>query len=106
MFVLAAQCAGCVFSGANAAYTPEEFAHQATDSSAAVILVHPQLLDVVLKATKEMGWDQKKQQSKIVLAVHKDEAGPAASGKCVGSRRFWSRLLTCSLNRLRSLQNT
>lgn len=37
MIVLAAQCAGLVFSGANAAYVPAEFAHQVEDSGAELV---------------------------------------------------------------------
>lgn len=82
MLVLASQCAGCVLSGANAAYTADEMAHQVSDSSAAVILVHPQLMEVALAATTKLGWSKKQQREKIVLAVRDDEAGMAAERAC------------------------
>jgi len=37
MIVMASQCAGLVFSGANAAYVPSEFAHQVEDSGAELV---------------------------------------------------------------------
>ncbi|GJN89353.1 hypothetical protein Rhopal_002333-T1 [Rhodotorula paludigena] len=77
MTVFATQCAGCVFSGANAAYTPAELAHQLQDSSAKLLLVHPSILQVALDATKTLGWFAEEQQRRIVLAVRDDEAGPA-----------------------------
>ncbi|GAA5994722.1 hypothetical protein JCM5350_001479 [Sporobolomyces pararoseus] len=77
MIVLAAQCAGLVFSGANAAYVPAEFAHQVEDSGAELLLVHPANLGVALAATKELGWSEKRQVEKIILAVRKDEAAGA-----------------------------
>ncbi|GAA5932964.1 hypothetical protein JCM1841_003856 [Sporobolomyces salmonicolor] len=77
MIVLATQCAGCVFSGANAAYTTSELAHQVGDSEAKLLLVHPSILEVALSATKALGWSEKRQQERIILAVRKDEAAPA-----------------------------
>ncbi|KAK4056937.1 hypothetical protein OIO90_002187 [Microbotryomycetes sp. JL221] len=77
LLVLASQCAGCVLSGANAAYTPSELQHQLSDSAAAVILCHPQVLETALAATSAMGWTREHQQQRIVLAVQKDETGPA-----------------------------
>ncbi|GAA5896810.1 hypothetical protein JCM5296_002563 [Sporobolomyces johnsonii] len=77
MIVLATQCAGCVFSGANAAYTTSELAHQVEDSEAKLLLVHPSILEVALSATKALGWSEKRQQERIILAVRKDEAAPA-----------------------------
>ncbi|GAA5909877.1 acyl--CoA ligase [Sporobolomyces salmoneus] len=74
MIVLATQCAGVVFSGANAAYVPDEFAHQVEDSGAQLLLVHPSCLGVALAATKELGWSEKRQVENIILAVRKDEA--------------------------------
>ncbi|KDE08326.1 hypothetical protein MVLG_01367 [Microbotryum lychnidis-dioicae p1A1 Lamole] len=79
MIVLAAQCAGCVLSGANAAYTPQEMAHQLSDSSTELLMCHPSNLDVALKATKAVGWSEHKQKERIVLAVMADEAGPAGN---------------------------
>lgn len=35
--VLASQCAGLVYSGANAAYAPDELAHQLSDSGAKLV---------------------------------------------------------------------
>ncbi|GAA5896926.1 hypothetical protein JCM8208_006114 [Rhodotorula glutinis] len=78
MLVLASQCAGIVFSGANASYTPSELAHQLADSSAKLVLAHPQVLETVLAATKQLGWSTSEQQRRIVLAVRSDEAGPAS----------------------------
>lgn len=100
MIVLATQCGGLVFSGANAAYIASEFAHQVDDSGAQLVrflsktfllsrsrhtdsrsgtqlLVHPSVLGVALAATKELGWSEQRQVEKIVLAVRKDEAGGA-----------------------------
>ncbi|GAA6012359.1 hypothetical protein JCM11491_007109 [Sporobolomyces phaffii] len=77
MIVLATQCGGLVFSGANAAYIASEFAHQVDDSGAQLLLVHPSVLGVALAATKELGWSEQRQVEKIVLAVRKDEAGGA-----------------------------
>lgn len=79
LIVLGSQCAGVVFSGANASYTPTELAHQLADSSAKLVLAHPQVLDTVLAATKSLGWSTSDQQRRIILAVRSDEAGPAAA---------------------------
>ncbi|SCZ98633.1 BZ3500_MvSof-1268-A1-R1_Chr3-1g05514 [Microbotryum saponariae] len=81
MIVLAAQCAGCVLSGANAAYTSQEMAHQLSDSSTELLMCHPSNLDVALKATKAVGWSEHKQKERIVLAVMTDEAGPAGNSE-------------------------
>ncbi|GAA5824248.1 hypothetical protein JCM11251_001581 [Rhodosporidiobolus azoricus] len=78
-FVLATQCAGVVFSGANAAYTPSELAHQLEDSAAKLFLVHPSILEVALAATSSLGWTPEQQQQRILLAVMQDEAGSASS---------------------------
>ncbi|GAA5989659.1 hypothetical protein JCM10908_000577 [Rhodotorula pacifica] len=78
MTVIASQCAGLVFSGANAAYQPAELAHQLSDSSAKLLLVHPSVLDTALEATSKMGWSEQQQTTQIVLALRDDEAGPAA----------------------------
>ncbi|GAA5837083.1 hypothetical protein JCM5353_002489 [Sporobolomyces roseus] len=75
--VLAAQCAGIVFSGANAAYIPSEAAHQIADSGAKLLLVHPSVLPVALAATEQLGWSKERQVKNIVIAVRKDEAGAA-----------------------------
>lgn len=75
--VLAAQCAGIVFSGANAAYIPSEAAHQIADSGAKLLLVHPSVLPVALAATEQLGWSKERQVQNIVIAVRKDEAGAA-----------------------------
>ncbi|GAA5928472.1 acyl--CoA ligase [Sporobolomyces koalae] len=77
MLVLATQCAGVVFSGANAAYLPAEFAHQVADSGAELLLVHPSVLPVALAATEQLGWSQKRRVENIVLAIRKDEAAGA-----------------------------
>ncbi|ORY92647.1 AMP binding protein [Leucosporidium creatinivorum] len=77
LLVIATQCAGCVFSGANAAYTPKELEHQLGDSTAAVVLCHPSVLETALAATRALGWSKQKQREKIVLAVQRDETGPA-----------------------------
>ncbi|KAK4703755.1 4-coumarate--CoA ligase, partial [Phenoliferia sp. Uapishka_3] len=77
MLVMAVQCSGNVVSGANAAYTDTEMAHQLSDSGSAMILCHPQVLEVALAATTLLGWTKKQQRTSIVLAVPKDEAGPA-----------------------------
>ncbi|GAA6002384.1 hypothetical protein JCM10207_001092 [Rhodosporidiobolus poonsookiae] len=77
--VIATQCAGCVFSGANAAYTPSELAHQLEDSSTKLLLVHPSVLEIALSATSSLGWSAQQQRERIVLAVQQDEAGPAAA---------------------------
>ncbi|GAA5916694.1 hypothetical protein JCM6882_002270, partial [Rhodosporidiobolus microsporus] len=85
-FVLATQCAGVVFSGANAAYTPSELKHQLEDSAAKLFLVHPSILEVALEATSSLGWSSQQQQQRIILAVKKDEAGPAAARfRCLDS---------------------
>ncbi|GAA5963312.1 hypothetical protein JCM8115_000973 [Rhodotorula mucilaginosa] len=78
MTVIASQCGGLVFSGANAAYQPAELAHQLTDSSAKLVLVHPTVLDIALAATQQMGWSEQQQTAQIVIALRDDEAGPAA----------------------------
>ncbi|GAA5824263.1 hypothetical protein JCM11251_001586 [Rhodosporidiobolus azoricus] len=77
--VLAAQCAGLVFSGANAAHTSDEMAHQLKDSGAKLFLVHPSTLDVALSATASLGWTSQEQEDRIFLAVKQNEAGPAGS---------------------------
>ncbi|GKT75102.1 4-coumarate-CoA ligase [Colletotrichum tofieldiae] len=41
---------GCVFSGANPAYTVPELVHQMTNTAAKVVLAHPNHLEQVLKA--------------------------------------------------------
>lgn len=79
MTVIASQCAGLVFSGANAAYQPAELAHQLTDSAAKLLLVHPTVLDTALAATQQMGWSEQQQTAQIVIALRDDEAGPAAT---------------------------
>lgn len=68
-------------SGANAAYTPKELEHQLGDSDAAVILCHPSVLEVALAATRALGWSKQKQRESIVLAVQRDETGPAGDGE-------------------------
>ncbi|GAA6027274.1 hypothetical protein JCM8097_002547 [Rhodosporidiobolus ruineniae] len=77
--VLATQCAGVVFSGANAAYESKELQHQLEDSGAKLLLVHPSILDVALAATSALGWTAQDQKDRLVLAVRDDEAGPAAN---------------------------
>ncbi|BGP32033.1 hypothetical protein JCM10296v2_003812 [Rhodotorula toruloides] len=79
MIVLSTQCAGTVFSGANAAYQPAELAHQLADSSAKLLLVHPNTLECALTATSQLGWSTSDQTSRIILAVRSDEAGSAAT---------------------------
>ncbi|GAA5838857.1 hypothetical protein JCM11251_003720 [Rhodosporidiobolus azoricus] len=84
--VLATQCAGLVFSGANAAYTPNELSHQLEDSGAKLLLVHPSLLDVALSATSSLGWSSQQQKQRIVYAVRQDEAESAkADFRCLDS---------------------
>ncbi|KAM0787739.1 hypothetical protein ACM66B_003796 [Microbotryomycetes sp. NB124-2] len=84
LLVLASQCAGCVLSGANASYTPSELQHQLSDSAASVILCHPQVLETALAATTAMGWTKQQQRQRIILAVQRDETGPAGDlHKCV-----------------------
>lgn len=78
MTVIASQCAGVIFSGANAAYQPAELAHQLTDSSAKLVLVHPSVLETALAATEQMGWSESQQTTQIILALRNDEAGPLA----------------------------
>ncbi|BGP55422.1 hypothetical protein JCM8202_003750 [Rhodotorula sphaerocarpa] len=78
MTVIASQCAGVIFSGANAAYQPAELAHQLTDSSAKLVLVHPSVLETALAATEQMGWSESQQTTQIILALRNDEAGPPA----------------------------
>lgn len=81
--MIATQCAGIVISGANAAYTPKELEHQLNDSGAKVLLVHPSILEVALSATAALGWSKKKQRDCIVLAVQKNETGPAGDSKWI-----------------------
>lgn len=90
MLVIATQCAGIVISGANAAYTPKELEHQLHDSGASVLMVHPSILEVALAATGALGWSKKKQRESIVLAVQKDETGPAGDSESIS--RFGARL--------------
>ncbi|GAA5910716.1 hypothetical protein JCM6882_002059 [Rhodosporidiobolus microsporus] len=78
--VLASQCAGLVFSGANAAYTPSELAHQLEDSGMKLFLVHPAILSVALAATSSLGWTSQEQQQRIILAVRQNDAPNAPSG--------------------------
>ncbi|KAL8280602.1 hypothetical protein RQP46_006925 [Phenoliferia psychrophenolica] len=77
LLVMAVQCSGNVLSGANAAYTAQELGHQLEDSSSAVIVCHPQVLEIALASTTALGWSRKKQRSHILLAVPKNESGPA-----------------------------
>ncbi|KAJ2997681.1 hypothetical protein HDV02_005245 [Globomyces sp. JEL0801] len=46
---------GVTVTTANPAYLPHEFAHQLIDSKASVLFVHPEVLDVGLKAAAEAG---------------------------------------------------
>ncbi|GAA5899469.1 hypothetical protein JCM6882_009126 [Rhodosporidiobolus microsporus] len=77
--VISTQCAGLVFSGANAAYTPKELAHQLEDSEAKLLLVHPSILDIALAATSSLGWTSEQQRQRIIYAVKQDEVGSADS---------------------------
>ncbi|KIW32637.1 uncharacterized protein PV07_04167 [Cladophialophora immunda] len=52
---LAAAGAGCFFSGASPAYTVEEVSRQLRMSDAALMLVHPSLLDCGVKAAEAAG---------------------------------------------------
>ncbi|OAL38399.1 hypothetical protein AYO20_02458 [Fonsecaea nubica] len=52
---LAAAGAGCFFSGANPTYTVDEVSRQLRMSDAAVMLVHPTLLDCGVKAAEAAG---------------------------------------------------
>ncbi|CAG9943090.1 unnamed protein product [Clonostachys rosea f. rosea IK726] len=47
--------AGCVFSGANPAYTEHELVHQITNTTAKVILAHPKMLSLILPAAAKAG---------------------------------------------------
>ncbi|GAA5897590.1 hypothetical protein JCM6882_003526 [Rhodosporidiobolus microsporus] len=77
--VLATQCAGLVFSGANSAYTLSELKHQVEESDAKVLLVHPFLLNVALEATSALDWTSDQQQQRIFLAVSQNETALADS---------------------------
>ncbi|GAA5851366.1 hypothetical protein JCM8547_004220 [Rhodosporidiobolus lusitaniae] len=77
--VLATQCAGLVFSGANAAYTSAELAHQVEDSGAKLLLIHPSVLDVALSSTSSLGWSAQQQNDRIVLAAKSNELGSSPS---------------------------
>lgn len=68
-------------SGANASYTAQELQHQLENSGTKVLLVHPAVLEVALSAVTAMGWSKQQQQASIVLAVPKQEAGPAGDGE-------------------------
>ncbi|KAF9869371.1 4-coumarate- ligase [Colletotrichum karsti] len=46
---------GCIFSGANPAYTVPELTHQMTNTAAKVILAHPNNLEQVLEAASKAG---------------------------------------------------
>jgi hypothetical protein len=85
------QAGGYVLSGANAAYTTTELAHQLGDSGAEVVFVHPSILEVALSATSSLGWSRKRQRQFIILAVESDETGPAGDcwypPPCVSMRR-------------------
>lgn len=78
LLVSSLQCAGLVVCGANAAYQTSELVHQLKDSDSQIILVHPSILDVALASTTQLGWTKTQQRKKIVLAMTRAEAGPAA----------------------------
>ncbi|KAG9258348.1 4-coumarate-CoA ligase [Emericellopsis atlantica] len=47
--------AGCIFSGANPAYTEQELVHQITNTTAKLLLVHPKMLPLILPAARKAG---------------------------------------------------
>jgi acyl-CoA synthetase (AMP-forming)/AMP-acid ligase II len=90
LLIFACQCAGLVVSGANAAYTAGELAHQLTDASADLVLVHPDNLKVVLEATALAKWSKLKQKKGIIYAVKRiqvaDNTWPAFDELMGGSK--------------------
>ncbi|KAG8720269.1 hypothetical protein FRC08_000705 [Ceratobasidium sp. 394] len=70
---------GCVAAGlkcspANAAYTPPELAHQLSDSGSGYVLVHPALLQTVLKAFEVLQVPAKEAQKRVVLMNFEEPA--------------------------------
>ncbi|KAK6435827.1 hypothetical protein LTR95_007982 [Oleoguttula sp. CCFEE 5521] len=59
IFLLGVVAAGGIFSGTNPAYTPYELSHALKISKARFVLVQPDLIDGVLKASREVGLPEK-----------------------------------------------
>nr|OQO31797.1 hypothetical protein B0A51_00699 [Rachicladosporium sp. CCFEE 5018] len=59
IFLLGVVAAGRVFSGTNPAYTPYELSHALKISKARFVLVQPDLIDGVLKASRDVGLPEK-----------------------------------------------
>ncbi|KAI0783024.1 AMP binding protein [Abortiporus biennis] len=53
---------------ANSAYTPREVEHQWNDSTAKVVLVHPNLLSVALEMFKGLGFNESEAKRRIIIA--------------------------------------
>lgn len=39
--------------------------------------MHPAILNIALGSTTSLGWSKARQRASVILAVHKDESGPA-----------------------------
>ncbi|KAL2202914.1 4-coumarate-CoA ligase [Sarocladium strictum] len=66
--------AGCIFSGANPAYTVHELVHQITNTTAKVILAHPKMIPSILEASSKAGL------SKDKIFQFSDERNPPLDG--------------------------
>ncbi|QRV92769.1 AMP binding enzyme [Ceratobasidium sp. AG-Ba] len=71
---------GCIAAGlkcspANAAYTPPELAHQISDSRSGYVLVHPALVQTLLKAFEVLKVPAKEAQKRVVV-MNFEKAAP------------------------------
>ncbi|OQO13431.1 hypothetical protein B0A48_01659 [Cryoendolithus antarcticus] len=73
IFLLGVVAAGGVFSGTNPAYTPYELSHALKISKARFVLVQPDLIDGVLKASREVGLPEK---NIVILNPHSERSPP------------------------------
>ncbi|KAG8738133.1 hypothetical protein FRC10_007255 [Ceratobasidium sp. 414] len=74
---------GCVAAGlkcspANSAYTPPELAHQLADSGSGYVLVHPALLQTLLKAFEVLKVPAEEAQKRVILMNFEEPAPKGA----------------------------
>ncbi|KAF8748584.1 acetyl-CoA synthetase [Rhizoctonia solani] len=75
---------GCIAAGlkcspANSAYTPSELAHQISDSGSGFVLVHPALLETLLKALELLKVAAADVRKRVIL-MNLDEPTPKGAG--------------------------
>ncbi|CAE6452266.1 unnamed protein product, partial [Rhizoctonia solani] len=76
--MLACVVAGLKCSPANSAYTPPELAHQISDSGSGFVLVHPALLETLLKALQLLKVPVEDARKRVIL-MNFEEAAPKGS---------------------------